>query len=198
MDTKAKEPMTVKEKLAFIAANVDLIGEYQIKDIYLNIVKERIKEEYGIHVDPSVLNHNLSYQENWEIIYTKTIASKFKNIEEYKFFQSFEYPAKNIWKIEFDKDTIIHTTSGMILYCLVYVLLYVVLNEIDEDFARANEIQRNSGLDYNTISFNYTDFGFFTGIQVKKAKNGTILIKGLNNEQKERLNYLFTVSQKKV
>lgn len=190
--------ITVKEKLAFIAANIDLIQEYQIKDIYLNIIRERIKEEYGISVDTSLLNQNLSYQENWGNIYTKIIAPKFKNIEEYKFFQTFEYSGKYIWKIENENENIVIHTSRMPVNSLIYVLLYVILNEIDENFARVNQIEKGAGFDYNTISFNYTDFGFFTGVQIKKLKNGTVTIKGLNKEQEERLNYLYTVTQKKI
>ena len=41
-------------------------------------------------------------------------------------------------------------------------------------------------------------FGFFKGIQIRKTKNGQVTIKGLNDEQKERLNYLFTVTRKTV
>lgn len=189
--------ISVKEKISFIAANIDLIDEYQVKDIYLSVIRSRIKDEYGIYVDPSDLDHKLSYHDNWKNYHDKKIIKNFSSIKEYKFFKDFEVPARNIWKIENNKDVTIHC-SGMSLYNLIYILLYVVFNEIDEDLARANKIEKDAGFGYGVTNFSYTDFGFFKGIQIRKTKNGQVTIKGLNDEQKERLNYLFTVTRKTV
>ena len=185
--------MDTKVMASFIVANVDLITEFDLKDTYLAAVRERMKADYGVYADKSELSYNLTYEENWKRYYEKNIAKNFEDIEQFKFYQSFSYYGKHIHSIE---GEVLHT-SGMTVYSLVYILLYVMLNEIDTDLKRANEIETASGLRYDASNYSYTDFGFFQGIKVRKCNNGHITIKGLNDEQKARLQYVYEVCNKR-
>lgn len=183
--------VTTKEMANFILANVNLLDVYDLRETYTRTIRQKIKNEYGVYMEDSEINYSQTFEENWRNFLNKKILPKFGDIETFKFYQKVHYYGGKIYG--FEGDTI--QSSGMTVYELVYLLLYIVFNELDSDLARANEIEKKSGLRYDIPYYGWTNFETFGDVQVKKIKSGKITFKGLTPEMKERLEKVIKISK---
>ena len=189
-----KEDNRMQERVmaSFIMANVDLLDTYDLKSAYIAAMKKRALSDHGIYIEDNFLSINLSYEDNLKNFLFKKVYPKYKDIETYKFYQSFKFIGNYVSSLEGT------TMKGSRLYIghIVYLLLYIVNNEIDEDMERANIIGKNSGLNYDERNYSFTNFNTFGDVQVRKLNSGKIIFKGLTPEMKERLYKFYDITHR--
>lgn len=179
--------MDDKARRAFITANLDLIPSYEIARLYRKVIRERIREQYGIFVGEEEIKDSQSFEENWKRLEAEKIEGKYTDIEQYKLRQAFDFTANNIRRVE-NGNTIIG--AGLTLTGLLYLLRYVVEGVADPDLAIVNEMKDKSGLPYDVGSFAFRTFEGLNGIEVKKQANGKVIVKGMTEDQQWRLAYI--------
>jgi len=178
---------------SFIMANYDLVDTYDLREAFVRTVRQRIKKEYGVYVRDEFIDSNLTYEQNWEKYFDKEIAPRFKDIEEYKFYQAVNTYGSKIYGIE--GDTI--QACGLSVNYFVYLMYYIVFNELDDNLKRANDTQDAAGFHYDTPNFKFTNFNKFGSVEVKKCNNGRITFKGLLDEQRARLHKIYEITHRR-
>lgn len=184
--------VSTKEMAEFILSNVDILDYFDLRETYTRTIRQRIKKDFGVFIQDSEINYTKTIEENWNSYLAKKILPKFGNVENYKFYQAVYYYGCKIYSLE--DDTI--QASSLSAHELVYLMLYVVNNELDSDLARAHDICKNvNGSINNHAYFSFTNFNFFGDVQVKKLKNGKITFKGLTEQMRDRLKKVIEVSK---
>lgn len=196
---------TVKTMAQFILDNNELIDTHDLKQAYINTIKEKIKKEYGVYMDISKISYQLSFEENFASFMISEILptfqkskneSKEETLKTFQFYQKISFIGSKIWNMDLENNTIKIDDRYFNVGYIAYLLLYIINNELPEDMAKANEIEKLSGLKYNESHFAYTNLNYFGNIQVKKLKNGTLIFKGLTAEMKNNLQYVYDICQK--
>jgi hypothetical protein len=185
--------MDTKTMASFIMGNCDLVDTYDLREAYIRTIRQRIKKEFGVYVRDEFISSDLTYSQNWARYWDKEIAPRFTSLEEYKFYQKVQNFGSHIYSIE--GDTI--QASGLAVNYLVYLMYYIVFDELDDNLKRANNIQEESGFNHDTPNFKFTNFNKFGSVEVKKCNNGRITFKGLLDEQRARLHKIYEITHRR-
>jgi hypothetical protein len=185
--------MNVQSMVDLVAANVSLLDTYDLQKLYCSVISKKIKAEYNIYVDTTELDYQLSYEDNVEKFITENVSKKNMTIEEYHLKQKMVYSCSKIYSFD-GKNTfkISNGCCGLDNGSFIYLLLYIVNNEVGEDLAKAQSIQKSSGLVYNE-TFDTVDI---LGLKVKRYQNGKLTIKRLSTEQCKELEYILALCKK--
>jgi hypothetical protein len=188
--------MDSKAMANFIVVNADLLENYDLKETYLKAMRNRIRADYGIYANENLLNYNLSYEENLKKFLDNVICPKYKDIDTYKFYQSFQFIGRNTYSIDTEKDTVKIQGSKLYVSYIVYLLFYVVKNEVHKDMGKAMDMIKEINISDDTSNFSFTNFNLFGDVQVRKLNSGKIIFKGLTPEMKERLYKFYDITHR--
>ena len=82
-------------------------------------------------------------------------------------------------------------TSDLGVNDFLFLMEYVVNKKITSDYEAVNTIMENCNMQHDQELWNWTNFGVYGDVQVKKFKNGKVIFKGLSKEQYSRLAEIF-------
>jgi len=203
--TRIKEKASDSYKKDFIAEYIDILDDYKVNDIYKEILTRKFREDYPdfylevIYSDFVV--DSAKFRISTESTYEEVAKAFEKHVgsgdsrEDAKLRAKFNYSCGR-FRNEGNGNLIEYRSYGSnSLDSLLYMLNWVIYDEIMPDLGEVQAWIREKGLNSSSLMFKET-FKELDNIEIISQKNGKIKIRGLDQDAIDRLDYLFEVCKR--
>ncbi len=189
--------MELKDKKIFLITNIDLLDDYDIDPVILRTVQKKFLHDTGYHLEDSFSNFKV---EAFKFEYVKNQSFDYDvlRINFEKHLQTFQLTKK-----ELDVKYAMHTTRAWYwmriekaphtiwikehgLSNVFYMMDYILNGNLPNDFARANKLMDDNGLNYSSTFTNQSIKGL-EPLKMTVFKNGNIKLLGLSEKQYEEI-----------
>ncbi len=195
--------LTKDQKLAFVVDNAKQVTDYDVNPLFYRVYNGVLTNVLGCYVDNGSnvveVHSNFRYRVNYNISIEANVTAFNKMLQD-RNMSGFEL------KLYMNTRSLLHSSyfrksetnkGGYSIYGegnkdLLFALRYVRSGILDDDYQPTNALADELGIKYNSGAYAYT----IGNISVKRFQNGRLDIKGMTDEQQNRLDKIFVVGEK--
>jgi len=206
---KESAKVDVNAMLNFLAQNKDLINEFAVHDAYAQAITKKFRNEFDLYLSTDRFEiETIKFKASSTWISYEDLVKEYKEFsaksgissDDQKLKQTFEYALRYA---RFDGSSTISNFDNTYLSMIFKLLYYIKTGKLEtKDNAIGVDIETDmkATTDYNYWSNkafrNYTN-KLLPGYYMSYLKNGKFIIKGLSNQDIEKLKHVFELYGRK-